>query len=63
MNKNEKVINLMPVNLRNKYGDCLVRQWETGEDPISRTIWQEDLATGKIRNRGVMPGCFWTDWR
>lgn len=42
--------------------DCIA--WETGDPKYqpSITLWEEDWVTCKRRHKGVMPGCFWTDW-
>ncbi len=61
---NHKTVNLIPPIFREKHGDWIVEQYESGtRGDISHTIYQCDPRTGKSRNRGTMPGCFWTDWQ
>lgn len=58
-----KVVNIMPPVFRKKYGNRLVEQWTECKGTVEETIFQRDLTSGKIRNKGIQSGCFWTEWR
>jgi len=52
---------IMPDDLRKKYGSYFVKAWEENVGTKDHTYWQEDPANGKTRYR--TKSTYWSPWK